>query len=71
MKTYWNDQTLDTRKRYKIDTINSVAGNGNPWYVTSLRYHAEFKVFTFESVINGKTMGMTESSVVRITEEHE
>lgn len=71
MKTYWNDQTLDTRKRYKIDTVNSTIGKGKPWHVTSLKYHKEFKVFTFESTINGKVMGMTESSVVHITEEHE
>lgn len=71
MKTYWNDQVLDTRKRYKIDTVNSTTGKGNPWHVTSLRYHAEFKVFTFESVINGEAMGMTEPSVVRVTEERE
>lgn len=32
MKTYWNEQELDTSKEYKINTIASTEGKGNPWY---------------------------------------
>ena len=68
MKTFWKEQALDTNKKYKIDTVNSVTGNGNPWHVTNLKYNEGFKVFTFKSTINDKTYGMTEPSVVKITE---
>lgn len=68
MKTYWNDQVLDTRKEYKINTTHSVAGNGKPWYATSLKYNSAFGVFTFKSTINGKTYGITEPNVVNVEE---
>ena len=68
MKTYWNGQELDTHKEYKINTIHSVNGKGNPWYVTKLTYNKGFKMFSFESTINNEEYGMDEKNVVSIEE---
>lgn len=68
MKTYWNGQELDTLKKYKINTINSEDGKGNPWYVTRLRYNEGFKMFSFKSTINCEEYGMDEKNVVSIEE---
>ena len=68
MKTYWNGQELDSRKEYKINTIASVEGRGNPWYVTGLMYNKGFKSFSFMSTINYEGYGMYEKNVVSIEE---
>lgn len=68
MKTYWNGQELDTRKEYKINTIHSVEGKGNPWYVKGLTYDKGFKRFSFMSTINYEEYGILEKNVVSIEE---
>ena len=68
MKTYWNGQELDTDKKYKINTIASIAGKGNPWYVTGLKYNKDFKMFSFMSTINYEKYGMDEKNVINVEE---
>lgn len=68
MITYWNGQELDTNKEYKINTIVSTTGKGNPWYVTKLTYNKGFKMFSFKSTINCEEYGMYEKNVVSIEE---
>lgn len=68
MKTYWKKQELDTNKEYKINTIKSVKGEGNPWFVTNLTYNKDFKMFSFKSTINCEEYGMDEKNVVSIEE---
>lgn len=59
-------QELDISKEYKINTIASTTGKGNPWYVTNLTYNKYFKMFSFKSTINCEEYGMDEKNVVSI-----
>ncbi len=68
MKTYWNGQELDTSKEYKINTIASTTGKGNPWYVTNLTYYKRFKMFSFKSIINYENYEMDDKTVISIEE---
>ena len=68
MITKWNEQELDTSKKYKINTTASVEGRDNPWYVTELKYSERFKSFSFKSTTNYEDYGMNEKHVVSIEE---
>ena len=68
MKTYWKGQELDTSKKYKINTTESVEGKDNPWYVTELKYNESHKAFSFKSTTNYEDYGMFEKYVVSIEE---